>query len=354
MTAQERFRVAGCGALLCCGCHHAAQEAPKPVEPIVHVDTAVADERQVPELVTITGVLDANQRTDLAANAIGRVKKTLVERGQRVKAGDPIAELDARTAVLSAAEAQANVVGAQDQLALNRADCVRYAVLLQEKAITQQEFDRTATQCRTQASTEKAASLRAAQASKVVSDSVIRAPFDGVVAERFVNVGDYVREDSKVATVLVDNPLRLRLTVFEANIAAAHEGVVVTFDSVALPGRSFQATIKYVGREVRSDSRDLVVEALVQNDDGRLVPGMFVTAHLPIGTQSEPVIPRAALVNTDDAQSVFAVVNHHLEQRVVQTGAPLGDDIAISDGLSKGDRVVVSPSPQAVDGARVD
>jgi membrane fusion protein (multidrug efflux system) len=343
------------GAALALGaCNHAQKEPEKPPEKIVHVDSVVADERPVPDLVTITGVLDANQRTDLAANATGRVKKTLVERGQHVKAGDPIAELDARTAVLSATEAQANVASAQDQLTLNQADCARYTVLLSQKAITQQEFDRAATQCRTQASAAQAAGARAAQASKAVGDSVIRAPFDGVVSERFVNVGDYVHDDSKVATVLVDNPLRLRLTVPEANISAARAGVVVTFDSVALAGQAFPATIRYVGREIRENSRDLVVEAIAQNDQGLLVPGMFVTAHLPVGMHNQAVVPRKAVVDTDSSLSVFVIVKGHLEQRVVQTGAVLGDDVAITDGLSKGERVVTSPTPETVDGVRVE
>ncbi|MEO8905469.1 MAG: efflux RND transporter periplasmic adaptor subunit [Polyangiaceae bacterium] len=335
-------------------CNHAAKEPEKPVEKAIHVDSAVAEQRAVPELVTITGVLAANQRTDLAANATGRVKKTMVERGQHVKAGDPIAELDARSAVLNAAEAEANVASARDQLTLNQADCARYSVLLQQKAITQQEFERAATQCRTQAAAAQAAGARAAQASKAVGDSTIRAPFDGVVAERFVNVGDYVHDDSKVATVLVDNPLRLRLTVPEATIAAARAGVVVTFDSIALAGQAFQATIRYVGREIRENSRDMVVEAIVQNDRGLLVPGMFVTAHLPVGSKNEPVVPKTALVPGDTSQSVFVIVGQHLEQRVVQTGGVLGDDVAISDGLAQGERVVTNPSNQTVDGARVD
>ncbi|HEX3854102.1 MAG TPA: efflux RND transporter periplasmic adaptor subunit [Polyangiaceae bacterium] len=354
MTLSRALLAGFGGVLLAAACNHAPREAPKPPDPAIHVETAVAEERQVPELVTITGTLDADQRTDLAANASGRVKKTFVERGQHVKAGDIIAELDARTAVLSATEARANAVSARDQLALNRADCARYTVLLSQHAITQQEFDRAATQCRTQESAAQAASARAAQASKVVGDSTIRAPFAGVVSERFVNVGDYVRDDSKVATVLVDNPLRLRLTVPEANIAAAHAGVVVTFDSVALSGQAFSATIRYVGREIRENSRDLVVEAIADNTAGLLVPGMFVTAHLPTGTRAEPVIPRKAVVDNDSAHSVFVVVNNHLEQRVVQTGAVLGDDIAIPDGLAKGERVVTNPSNQTVDGVRVE
>jgi membrane fusion protein (multidrug efflux system) len=354
MTLFRALLVILAGAPCVAACTHAGKEAPKPPEPIVHVDTVLVDEQEVPELVTITGVLDANQRTDLAANATGRVKKTLVERGQHVKSGDVIAELDARTAVLSAAEAQANAVSAREELTLNRADCARYTVLLAQHAITQQEFERAATQCRTQQSAEQAASARAAQANKAVGDSTIRAPFDGVVSERFVSVGDYVRDDSKVATVLVDNPLRLRLTVPEANIAAARAGVVVTFDSVALAGQSFSATIRYVGREIRESSRDLVVEAVLDNSQGVLVPGMFVTAHLPIGTRAEPVVPRKAVIDSDSAHSVFVVRNKHLEQRVVQTGALLGDNLAITDGLVKGERVVSNPGSQTVDGVRVE
>jgi hypothetical protein len=69
---------------------------------------------------------------------------------------------------------------------------------------------------------------------------------------------------------------------------------------------------------------------------------------------NQAVVPRKAVVDTDGSLSVFVIVKGHLEQRVVQTGAVLGDDVAITDGLSKGERVVTSPSPETVDGVRVE
>jgi membrane fusion protein (multidrug efflux system) len=289
-------------------------------------------------------VLDAKERTDLAANAAGRVVRTFVERGQRVAAGDVIAQLDTRAAVLTRSEAEANAKSVAEQLASARADCDRYEELLKKGGITKQEYDRAIGQCRTQSASQEAARARAASAGQTIRDASIRAPFAGVIAERFAHVGDYVRADTRVATLLVDDPLRLRLSVPEPSIPYAKEGVLVTFETASMPSRTFSGAIKFVGREVRATTRDLVVEAWVDNREGVLLPGMFVTAHLPTGDAMRTVIPRTALVPLGAEQSVFAVVDGRLQQRVVQVGAPLDGAVVILDGLRKGERVVTDPS----------
>jgi RND family efflux transporter MFP subunit len=319
----------------------------------VHVETQLVEDRTAPTVLTLTGVLDAQERTDLAANVVGRIVRTFVERGQRVAMGAPIAQVDTRMTALTFAEAAANARSATEQLTLARADCARDEELFKKGVITKQEYDKVATQCLTQASSEEAARMRAAEATQTISDANIRAPFAGVIAERFAHVGDYVRADTKVVTLLVDDPLRLRLTVPERSIPFAKEGVEVSFEIAALPERTFKGTIRFVGREVRSLSRDLVVEAVVDNHDEALFPGMFVTAHLPTGEAVVPVIPRHAMVPLDANQSVFVVVDGRLQQRVVQVGASLGDAVAILDGLKKGERIVTDPS-QAADGQLVE
>ncbi len=158
------------------------------------------------------------------------------------------------------------------------------------------------------------------QAVQTLTDSSIRAPFSGVIAERFVHVGDYVHADTRVVTLLVDDPLRLELTVPEANVGSVHAGLAVSFETVALPGRTFTATVKYMGGEIREATRDLVVEAVTDNHDRALLPGMFVTAQLPVGEVTLPVVSEKALVHHGDNDSLFAVVDGHLEERVVQVG----------------------------------
>ena len=320
----------------------------------VHVQTALVAEQRVPNVLRLTGVLSSNERTDLAANATGRVIKTFVERGDHVTQGAILAQIDARSAALSRAEAEANATGAASQLKNLRADCERYGALLAKGAISQAEYDKQSTSCLTQASTEEGARVRAAAASQTVADSSIRAPFAGVIAERFVHVGDYVHADTRVVTLLVDDPLRLELTVAEAHIGSVHPGLAVSFETVAVPGRTFSATVKYMGGEVRVATRDLLVEAVTDNRDHALLPGMFVTAELPVGEVTLPVVPATALVHRSDNDSVFAVVDGRLEERIVELGPKVGDLVAIADGVKTGEPIVVSPPPGAVDGMPTD
>ena len=338
------------------GCQHAdaAPVEAKVAVPKVHVETATVTTQSLPKLLTITGVLEANQRTDLAANAQGRVVRTFVERGDHVKAGQLLAQLDVRSAALTQAEAVANVQSISENLKNLRADCERYKKLLERGAITQQEYDRQTASCATQGASEEAARARAAEAAQTLNDAAIRAPFAGVVGERFVSVGDYVHADTRVATLLVDDPLRLQLTVPEPSIGFVKEGVEVSFETVGRPGRRFKATVKYLGREVRQSTRDLVVEAVSDNSEHLLLPGMFVTAHLAVGQETVPVVPAKSIVRVETSDTVFVVVAGHLEQRVIQRGEATGELVAALDGVKKDEKVVTNPSQTTVDGAEVE
>jgi membrane fusion protein, multidrug efflux system len=321
--------------------------------PPVQVESVVVDERPVAKYLTVTGTLEADQRTELAANASGLVVRTFIERGDHVKAGALLAQLDSRGATFSHAEAEANSRAVTAQLAAVRAECARYENLHSKGAIAEEAYERQVAQCRTQASSEAAARARLADAARVIEDAAIRAPFKGVIGERFVNVGDYVQPSSKVATLLVDDPLRLRISVPEPAIPFAREGTVVRFKALGLPDREFAATIKYVGREVRPTTRDMVDEAVVDNRERLLLPGTFVTVDLPVGEEPMAVVPKTAVLNPGSEPTVFAVVGRRLERRAVHTGAELADGIAISEGVKKGDRVVVQPSAELKDGATV-
>jgi RND family efflux transporter MFP subunit len=338
------------------GCaRHAAREGTgKATEVRVKADTVVIGERTVAETVLVTGVLAADRRTDLSANATGRVVRTFVERGDHVAAGEILAQLDSRSAALSKAEAKANEETVAEQLRAVRTDCARSEALLAKGAISQAEYDKTSSQCRSQSSSEEAARARAAEAARALGDSSIRAPFAGVVGERFVSVGDYVRPFDKVVTLLAIDSLRLKLSVPERAIGAAHEGSVVTFETVSMPGRVYTGTIRYLGREVREGTRDLIDEAVVDNHDGSLVPGMFVTAHLPTGESTRPIVPKSALVPVEPAQAVFVVADGRLQERVVETSTAIDDGVAVLDGVKKGERVVVHPTPDMLDGMSVE
>jgi len=342
--------IAGCStssAASSAGASHDAGPAP------VAVASAVVASRAVPRYLPLTGQLKSGRETDLAANANGRVTLTSVERGAQVKAGDVLATLDVRAAALSAAEAKANAETAASSAASAHTECERTRALVASGALGKAELDRMDAQCRTSALQVNAAQARAQLAAQNVGDGVIRAPFAGVVTERYVDVGEFVRSDSKVVTLVDLSALRLEVTVPETSIAAARPGAKLTFTVAGYPDKTFTATMKYVGASVRQATRDVVAEATLDDADVMLRPGMFASARLAVGEERLPVVPKAAITRRDAKAAAFVVVDGRLEQRLVQPGDALGDDIAIVRGLHEGEHLVVPASDALQNGQRV-
>ena len=186
-----------------CGVRESSAQSPTKVpaaEPAVSVKTAPVGVQALPRTLTLTGTLTANRESGVAADVVGKVAEIYVERGSRVRAGAPLVRLDRRQAELADAEARSQSAAVESQAALAQAECVRAEKLFADGAINQAEFDRSKTQCEAAALNAHAARARRQMAGKNLGDLVIKAPFAGIVADRFVNVGEYVRADSKVAT----------------------------------------------------------------------------------------------------------------------------------------------------------
>lgn len=335
-----------------------AQPAPQPASsqaPAIHVTTAPVAQQPMPEYVTLTGTLRASEESDIAADAVGKVLSTSIERGQTVKKGQVIAVLDARGAALSASAAEAQAKLAQTQLEQAKKDCERTKHLFDTGAISAAEYERQMSQCQTSQWSVAAAQAMQANASKLVGDSRIRAPFDGVIGERFVNVGQYVQPQTRVASIYKPDPLRLELTVPEAQVGAVKQDMSVSFTVAAFGDQTFSGNVKFISPNVRAASRDLVVEAIVPNADRKLYPGMFGIAKLLVGNRPMPVVPDAALKRDETATRVFVVgADKTVQERIVQLGEKQGDVVGILSGVQAGEQVVTSPGADVRDGARVE
>jgi len=332
-------------ALCTSGCKKSAAEAASAnVEeaPAVSVKTEAATLIEVPTMLRLTGSLRGNREADLAANASGRVLSVSFERGAEVKVGQLLASLDVRAATFTATEARAQAESVRAQEAQAKDECARYDQLKEKGAISDLEYQQRVTQCRTLPLSAEAATARAALAAQNVGDGKIRAPFAGIIAERFVEVGQFVRQDSKVATIFSVDPIRLELAIPEAEVSKVREGAEVSFGVAAYPDREFTGKVKFVSGVVRRNTRDLVVEALVDNAERRLLPGMFADARLRVGSERMPSVPRAALVSRAGQFHVFVVTDGRLEERVVALGPAVGERASIQRGVKEGEQVVVS------------
>jgi membrane fusion protein (multidrug efflux system) len=339
-------------SLVACNKKEAQQATKAPPAAPVKVDLVAVDEAPSPDVLTLTGMIAADQRSEVTADTAGKVVGVMVERGQRVKMGEAVVRLDVRSAALSAREAQANLESARAQRKLAEEECKRAQSLLDKGAITRSEYDRQTTQCTSALQQVSAAEARTAMIAKSVADGLVRAPFDGMVADRSVTPGEWVAPGRALFTLVDDDPLRVELSVPEVAVRSIKAGQQVDLTAVAHPDKRYNATVTRVGAEI-GRTRSLIVEATLDKGSD-LVPGMFAEAHVTIGQTSRPVVPEAAVVKRGKTFHAFVAINGELQDRIVQVGpAPGPGKLSIVRGVVKGEKVVVKVTDQIIDGLRV-
>jgi membrane fusion protein (multidrug efflux system) len=189
---------------------------------------------------------------------------------------------------------------------------------------------------------------------KALEDTIIRAPFSGLISEKAVNVGRYMKKGDRIATIVRVDPLRIELTIPEGAVAAVRKGQRVSFTVQSYPDRQFEGTIAYIGPAVRADSRALVVEAIVPNGKGMLQPGLFATAHIELQAgRPSLMIPTAAVRNEGGMYKLFVAKGDRAEVRIVHLGREVGGRVEVLRGLAPGDRVVDQPTEALADGGLI-
>ena len=361
-----------------------------PATPIA-VAPAAAVERPIARFVRATGSLMAEEQAEVAAETAGRVVATPIERGTSVTQGAELIRLSATETEAQAREAEANAAQIEARLGLTankpfdaegvpevqnakasydlaQSEFARIRSLLDQRVVSQSEFEQRRTQleaarqqyeaakngAQQQYQSLQAARARVALAHKALADTVVRAPFSGLVAERLVSTGDYVTRGMKVAVVVRVNPLRAQLTVPEQFISAIAVGQPITFEVDAYPGRQFEGKVRYVSPSLKADQRALTVEAVVPNGGSELKPGLFATARLQQPNPSPAIlVPVTAVQTAAGTSRVYVVNGDHAEERVVTLGQSLDQLVEITSGLKVGERVATTHVEQLADGTLI-
>jgi membrane fusion protein (multidrug efflux system) len=355
----------------------------------VSVLAATAVEEPIARFIRVSGTLTAEAEAEVAAEVAGRVA-TPVERGSAVAAGASLIGIAAAEAEAQAREAQANaaqiearlgmvqgstfeiervpeVANARAAQQLARTELDRARQLHEAQLLAQAEFDQRSAQfvaterqyevakntAAQQYQSLMAARARVSVAEKAVADTIVRAPFAGIVGERVVSLGDYVTRGTKVASVVRVDPLRIELTVPEQYVSTVQAGRAVTFAVDAYPGEIFTGHVRYVSPSVTAQTRALTVEAVVPNPDRRLKPGFFATARIEQAALPGILVPAAAVRTVAGTARVFVVTGDRVEERIVVTGQAVGERVEVTSGVKAGERLAASNVEQLADGVRV-
>jgi len=373
-----------------CGGRDTTVEAQARPEPL-SIEVAKVDERPIERYLRVTGSLNADEQAEVSAESAGRVVATPVERGMHVAQGTVLARIAPEETSAQLAEAEANasqiearlglasgqafdpmhvpeVMNAKASLDLAEAEFNRIKALLDQKVVSQSEYDQRRAQvdaarqqyqmaqngAQQSYRSLEAARARVALARKAKADTSIRAPFSGLVVERVVSIGDFVTRGARVATVVRVDPMRIELTVPEQAISLIKEGQPVRLTVDAYPGATFAARVRFISPALRADQRALTVEAIAPNPDGRLKPGLFATAAIQQPPSAPALLVPATAVETVSGTSrVYRVKGDKVEERIVTTGETVGRQVEITSGLSAGDVVAAAPKGRLTDGAAV-
>jgi RND family efflux transporter MFP subunit len=366
-----------------CQAENPAAAAPGPARKPRNVKVVAAVEDLLPRGIEVTGTLAAQDQVQLAMKVPGRVAEMLVDLGDRVRTGQPLARLDptdlelaVRQAAAALQQARARLglppEGKNDQVSVEETPIVRQATatmnearlnqdrarqMFEQKLIARADYDTAVStfqvaESRYHESVEEIRNRQAMLAQRrselqlarqMLSYATLVSPIDGAVLDRQASVGQYLPGGAPVVTVVRIHPLRLRLPVPERASAGVRAGqtVLVRVDQDAA---TYEGKVSRISPAIDQTNRTLLIEAEVPNEHGRLRPGAFVRAEIiAVATEPALLVPASSLVTFAGIHKVFTVENGRAVERTVQTGRKSGERVEIAEGLKPGDQVVVRP-----------
>ncbi len=356
------------------------------------VKVEIVREETVRRAVEVVGTLAAVDQVTISSEADGKVSRILADLGDRVTAGQALiqvdhekqqynfdqqkATLERALAQLGAADPQhlpeaektPDVQKANADLAQARQAYDRASELFKRTLVPQQTLDDAATTLQSkQASYELSlqnaknlrASLQASEASmkladRQLRDTEIRAPFDGYVEKRLVNLGELVKNQMPVMSVVRVDPLKVIAEIPEKMAPWIKDGQSVQLHVDAYPDQTFIGKVSRISPAVNTETRAFPFEALVPNRDALLKPGTFARVLIESGKVDNVLtLPFAALQYRYGVNRVFVVAGDKLAARELKVGDRLGDRIEILDGIKAGDQVAATDVDKLADGMKV-
>ncbi len=334
--------------------------------------------------LVLPGNIQAVTEAPVLARATGYVKKRYVDIGDRVKAGQVLAELDAvelEQQVLQAKatldqmnaaleQANSNLAQGKSNEHLAQITSERYQVLVKRGAVSRQDADTYLAQYESQKANTEAlgkavnvakSNIRVAQANlarltDVQSYLQVRAPFAGVITLRNIDVGALVNEGSTLLyRVSQTDHLRTYLNVPQSEADSVHVGQKATLSVPDLPKKQFEGTVTRTANALDPTSRTLLVEVQVANAAALLMPGMYAEVDLSVSRKDPPLlIPGDTLVmRGEGAQVALVGDDKKVHFQKVKLGRDFGEKVEVLMGLDAGQQVIVNPGDRVREGTRV-
>jgi RND family efflux transporter MFP subunit len=378
--------------LVAVGCSKSETAQARTREQAKPVKVEAVREETIRRVVEVVGTLAAVDEVTVSSEAEGHVSRLVADLGDRVRAGDPLVELDREkpqynfdeqkaaleralakygapdTTHLPPIEQTPDVQKAQAELVQAKQSYDRADELYKRLLVPKQSQDDAKTmleskQASYDSSLQNAKNLRAdisasdaamKLADRQLRDTSIRAPFDGYVEKRMVNLGEFVKLQTPVMSVVRIDPLKVIAEIPEKMAPWIRIGQSVELHVDAYPDKTITGKVSRISPAVNTATRAFPFEALVPNAEGLLKPGTFARVHIESGKVDQVMtLVYSAIQYRYGVNRVFVVNGDHLTARELKVGERLGDRIEVMSGVKPGDSVAVTDVDKLADGTRV-
>ena len=304
----------------------------------------------VPNLM-LNGSIEGKTSALISAKFAGRIEQVMVQEGQHVSAGDPLAKLESIESGNSVRTAQDAVTKAQVNYELAMRDYNRYQTLYSQGAISQQTLDTAEAKKSIAQSDLSSAATSQSSAEEQYGNRVIAAPVDGVVVNVTATIGQVVAPGAALMAVQDISQVYVVVNIEQKDLSLIKIGqkADVTVDTFA--DRVFAGIVDLINPEAGTGNRMFRTKVKVDNSDGALKGGMFSKVQLATGDAVQILtVPQGAVIQKQGIYYVFTVENDIAVRHQVEIGVATGEVIQIKSGLQPGSKIAVSNVSQLKDG----
>jgi len=336
----------------------AQEESSTALDRMVRVNTLLLQRTTFEDIVQLTGTLFAPNDVSLSAQSAGTIVE-MVEIGTRVESGNVVARLDDRLISAALNQANANLMSARAQARLATDTHRRQEPLYQDSIISALEFENVQTALNQANASLAQAEATVAQAEQQYEYTYVRAPFSGVVEERFSEKGEQVAPGSPVARLVDTSLLKLQAGVPERYASDIHEGSSVEISFRAYGGSERVSNVTFVSGVIHPQNRTFNIEVEVENSDLILKPEMIADVKITRQIlEDKLVLPQTAILRDENGSSVYIVREDGLravaERRSIELGPSFGGQTVVESGLKSGDQVISTGQTMVAEGDHVE
>jgi membrane fusion protein, multidrug efflux system len=313
------------------------------------ITTVVARQETWPSTLTVVGTAAAVHGVTVSADLPGTVDQLNFDSGQWVKEGDILATLDTR-------QEKAQLASMEAQHDLAKVNYDRMQRLVGEGVISRMDYDKAMAD-------RKATDANAAEIRAMIDRKTIRAPFSGVLGIRQANLGQYLAAGNPIVSLQSLNPIYVNFSVPQQLTSQIQAGHTVHITNEDLPGMEFSGRVNAIDSVVDQTTRNIQVQATLENPQAKLRPGMFVEVEVGAGAKQSVIpLPASAISYAPFGDSVFIVSEmkspagqsyRGVRQQFVKVQGARGDQVGVVSGIHPGDEVVTSGVFKLRNGAAV-